>query len=204
MKSSGFTISEMLVVIVISGLIMVALVRFTALGWSVSRETRLQLQASEDARIQLKRVAKAMREARISDTGAYPLVVMEPQRLEFYADVDGDDTTELVRYQLTGTNLERGVTEPMGTPLAYDKAANEKVSVVAASIRNSAQPIFTYYAGDYPANLTPLSPVDLTDVKYIQFRFLIDSDLSVPPEAIDVVSQVQLRNLKTNLGETQN
>lgn len=193
---------EMLVVIVISGLIVVALARFTASGWSVSRETRLQQMAAEDARVQLKRIAKAMREARISDTGAYPLVVMGPQQLEFYADVDGDDTTELVRYQLAGTNLERGVTEPTGSPLAYDKAANEKVSVVAASIRNGGQPIFTYYTGDYPANQTPLSPVDLTDVKYIQFRLLIDSNPNVPPEAIDVVSQVQLRNLKTNLGET--
>lgn len=202
MSNRGFTIAEMLVVIVITGLIMVALVRFTASGWSVSRETALQQMAGEDARVQLKRIAKAMREARISDAGAYPLVVMDPQHLEFYADVDGDDATELVRYQLAGTNLERGITEPTGSPLAYDKAANEKVSVVAASIRNGGQSIFTYYTGDYPANQTPLSQVDLADVKYIQFRLLIDSDPNVPPEAIDIVSQVQLRNLKTNLGET--
>lgn len=202
MKARGFTLIEIVVVIGITSFIVVALARFTASGWQISREAHLQQQATEDARLQLERIAKAIREARVADTGAYPLVVMGEQRMEFYANVDADTATELVRYELVGTDLERGITKPTGTPLTYNQAANEQESVVARSIQNGAGSIFTYYSGDYPADQTELAPIDLTEVKYVQFHLVVDADTAVPPEPIDIVSQVQLRNLKTNLGET--
>jgi prepilin-type N-terminal cleavage/methylation domain-containing protein len=203
MNRPGFSLTEVIVVIGISGVIMVILMRFTAAGWDISRETRLQQNATEDARLQLERIAKSMREARIADTGAYPLVVMSPQRMDFYSDVDADDATELVRYELVGTTLRRGVTQPTGNPVTYNQAANEVTTDVAHSIRNGNIPLFTYYSGDYPADQTPLSPIDLTEVKYIQFHLIVDSDPAVDPAPVDIISQVQLRNLKANLGDTE-
>lgn len=202
MNQRGFSVVEMLFVLAITSIIMVVLMRFTTAGWTISRETRLQQAAVEDARLQLERISKSMREAKVAETGAYALVTMEPQKIEYYSDVDADETTELIRYQLVGTALQRGVTEPSGNPLTYNQATHEQVSIVANSIRNGSDPIFTYYTGDYPEDQTALSPIDLTEVKYIQFRLLVDADPNVDPAAIDVISQVQLRNLKANLGET--
>ncbi len=202
MTERGFSLTEMLVVLALTSIIMVVLMRFATVGWTVSRETRLQQAAVEDARLQLERISKSMREAQVADTGAYALVTMGPQKIEFYSDVDADETTELIRYELVGANLQRGVTEPTGNPLTYNQAANEQVSVVASSIRNGSDQIFTYYTGDYPDDQTALSPVDLTEVKYIQFRLVVDTNTQIDPAAIDVMSQVQLRNLKANLGET--
>jgi hypothetical protein len=79
--------------------------------------------------------------------------------------------------------------------------ADEEVSVVAAGVRNGADPLFVYYTGDYPADMTPLSPDDLTKIKYIELRLLIDTNEEIDPPPIEIVSQVQLRNLKTNLAE---
>lgn len=198
----GFTLLEILVVLSITSIILVALLRFTATGYHFSREVRLQQRAVEDARIQLKRMSKAIREARFGDTGAYPLVEMKPQKMIFYSDIDADNTVERVRYELNQTELERGITKPTGDPLTYDVSNNEQVSVVNKSIRNGYDPIFVYYNGDYPADLTALTPIDLTEVKYVQFHLLVDVDPEVDPAAIDLLSQVQLRNLKTNLGQT--
>lgn len=203
MKSPAFSLTEIVVVAAISGLIVVALMRFTASGWALSRETRLQQAAVEDARINLERIGKSMREATVADTGNYPLITMQPQKIEFYSDVDADETTELIRYELVGTTLVRGVTEPTGMPLTYNQATTEQVTTVATSIRNGTDALFTYYTGDYPANQVALSPVDVTEVKYIQFRLVVDIDPAVDPAPVDVQSQVQLRNLKTNLGETE-
>ncbi|MEX2054639.1 MAG: type II secretion system protein [Candidatus Andersenbacteria bacterium] len=197
----GITLIEIMVVVAISSIILTSLLRFMAVGFPVSKATYLQARSTEDARLQLKRIGKALREVRPSDTGAYPLVDMSPQRLIFYANVDGDLATERVRYELNGTNLERGIINPTGNPLVYD-VAQEQVIITSRAIRNSTEALFTYYGGNYPADTTPLTPVDLTEVKYIQFHLIIDIDPNVDPAAVDVVSQAQLRNLKTNLGET--
>ena len=196
----GFTLVELMVVAAISSIILIVLMRFLASGYPLSRVVFEQAGATETARLQLKRMVKALREARESDTGGYPLVVAGPQQLIFYSDVDGDDATERIRYELSGTQLERGVIKPSGDPLSYNES-NEVVAVVAASVRNGSDPLFVYYTGDYPADPTELAPTDLTEVKYIEFRLLLDADPDSDPPAIDVVSQVQLRNLKTNLGE---
>ena len=204
MKSRGFTLVEMMVVVGISGILMVILVRFIGTGFPVSRIVFSQSQATENARLQLKRISKGMREVRQADTGAYPLVEMSPQKIVFYSDVDKDSTVELVRYELIGTELHRGLTEPSGDPLTYDPDNDEVSSVVASYVRNGADDIFAYYTGDYPADQTPLTPVDLTEVKYIEFSLSIDVDPDNDPDAVEIVSQVQLRNLKTNLGESVN
>lgn len=202
MKASGFSLVELMVVVVITTIVMTALVRFMATSDLFARRTWAQGQANEIARVQLNRMAAALREVRYSVTGAYPLVTMEPQRIIFYADVDADDTVERIRYELAGTQLIRGVTEPSGTPLTYD-VGTEESNAVASYVRNGSEPVFTYYRGDYPVDQTALSPIDLTEVKYIQFQLLIDVDPAQEPPPIDVVSQVQLRNLKTNLGAAE-
>lgn len=197
----GFTVIEIIVVAGISGIIVSALLWFIATAYPLSKITYLQQRSTETARLQLKRMSKILREARPSATGAYPLVEMAPQRVVFYSDIDADATTERVRYELIDTDLVRGVTEPSGTPLAYN-VADEQVSTIAANVRNDTVDVFTYYTGDYPADQTPLTPVDLTEVKYIQFQLIIDADPAHDPPPIDVLSQVQLRNLKTNLGQS--
>lgn len=199
--AAGLTLIELLLVMAMSAIILVVLVRFLASGFPLSRAVFAQASATETARLQLKRMTKALREARYADTGAYPLVEMEPARIVFYSDVDADDVTERLRYELRGTDLERGVIKPTGEPLRYDPD-DEQTAVVARHVRNGAQPVFTYYGGDYPADAAPLSMVDLTEVKYIQYQLVIDTDPAQDPLAVDLISQVQLRNLKTNLGET--
>lgn len=197
---TGFTIIEIIVVAFISTMVLAALLRFLSVGHPLAKTTYLQAQSTEAARLQLRRIATALREVQYSDAGAYPLVETGPQKLVFYANIDADTEIERVRYELSGTDLQRGVTQPSGNPITYDPS-QEQARVVARLIRNGADPIFTYYTGDYPTNPSPLPGASMGSVKYIQFRLLIDADPSVDPPAVEVVSQVQLRNLKTNLGE---
>ena len=194
---------EIIIVVSISSLLLAALLRFLVAGFPIATITYAQQRSTEVARLQLNRIASVLREARRSDTGAYPLVEMSPQRIIVYADIDNDSVTERVRYELEGTNLVRGIVKPTrvpGFPLVYE-LDDETWGIVARSIRNGSDPIFTYFSGDYPTNPTPLFPVDLTGVKFVQFRLVIDVDQAVNPPPIEIVSQVQLRNLKTNLAD---
>lgn len=195
----GLTVLEIVIVAALSSLLVAALVRFVTIGFPISKITYLQLHSTENARLQLTRLARGIRELRASDAGNYPLVEASPQRLIFYANIDSDAATERVRYELVGDTLQRGVIQPTGSPAQYN-LAEEAVTTAAAYIRNGATPIFTYYNGDYPVDAMPLTPADITEVKYIQFSLLVDADPAADPPATEVRSQVQLRNLKTNLG----
>lgn len=200
MNIKGFTVVEVMVVMAISIILITALLRFLVAGYPLSSVTLLQSNSNETARIQLNRIAKEMRKLRYSDTGAYPLVEMLPQRMVFYANIDNDAETEQVRYELDGINLIRGITNPSGDPIEYD-SDDEVSTIVARNIRNGTGEIFTYYNGDYPDDTTPLTPADVTEVKYVQFHLLIDANTEKDPGAVEITSQVQLRNLKTNLGQ---
>lgn len=200
MTTRGLTLIEIILVMAISSIIIMALMRFMAAGYPLSRVVFLQASSTETARVQLKRLSKALREIRGSDTGGYGLVVAEPQRIIFYSDIDSDDATERVRYELIGTDFTRGIIKPNGEPLVYQEE-EEEVAVVAGRVQNGSAAVFTYYTGDYPADPVPLSPTDLMEVKYIQFRLMIDADPDVDPPPMEVLSQVQLRNLKVNLGQ---
>lgn len=201
MSTRGISALEIVITVGLSIILLSALLRFLVAGFPIARITILQTNSTETARTQLRRISDSLRQIRYSDTGAYPLLEMLPQRMIFYANVDGDPAVERVRYELDGTNLERGVVNPSGVPIVYD-ADSEEVSIVARSIQNGSDPIFSYFNGDYPEDTTPLTPADVTDVKYVQFNLVIDSDPAQDPEAVTVQSQVQLRNLKTNLGQT--
>ena len=149
--SKGFTVIEIIVVIGIMGIMTTALLRFLVAGYPLSRITYLQQQSTETARIQLKRIARVLREARPSESGAYPLVEMGPQKIVFYADVDDDGAAEKIRYELAGTDLVYGITEPSGDPVAY-LDASEQARVVTPYVRNGFDPVFVYYSCDYPEN----------------------------------------------------
>lgn len=199
-KENGLTVLEILVGVALSLILLTALLRFLVVGFPLARVTYIQAHSTETARVQLKRLSKALRELRQSDTGSYALAAAEPQRIIFYANVDADALTERVRYELAGTDLQRGIIKPSGNPLLYDPA-RETVTTVAAHIRNGAMPLFTYYNGSYPAETTPLTPADVTEVKYIDFSLVIDNDPATDPPPVTVTSQVQLRNLKNNLAD---
>ena len=135
---------------------------------------------------------------KVHDIGAFPIIEASPQRFIFYANADSDTSIERVRYELIGTDLVRGVTKPSGSPVVYD-TAQEQANTVARSIRNGANPVFYYYGSNYPTDPAQVSGANIANITYVSFTLTIDADTAQDPAAVVVQSQVQLRNLKTNL-----
>ena len=192
------TLLEIIVAIAISSIILMGMVRFLGTSIPAYRSLFLQSIADEAARVQLVRISHLMRSAKTSDTGAFPLVEASAQRVIFYANIDDDAATERVRYELNGTDLVRGVTKPSGDPIIYD-TGQETVTTVARFIRNGISPVFLYYGSNYPQDTTQVPGTSLASIAYIAFSLTIDADTTNEPDAVTIQSQVQLRNLKTNL-----
>ena len=103
---------------------------------------------------------------------------------------------------MDGSDFKKGVVEPSGDPPQY-VLADETVSVLSSSVRDPGlDPIFTYYNGDWPTDTVnnPLPTLTrLTETKLMHVYLKININPNRPPDDFELESDVQIRNLKTNL-----
>ncbi|MBL7053326.1 MAG: type II secretion system protein [Candidatus Portnoybacteria bacterium] len=90
--------------------------------------------------------------------------------------------------------LRKGVTQPTGYPIEYPEE-NEDITILSQYIRNQL-PIFRYFDGD---NNELDNPARLEDTKLMRVHLIINIDPLRAPEDFELESNVQIRNLKTNL-----
>ena len=90
--------------------------------------------------------------------------------------------------------LRKGVIEPSGYPISYP-ADQEKISILSRYIRNQL-PVFRYF-DEQGQELPP--PARLEDPKLIRTNLVINVNPKRPPQNFELESNVQIRNLKTNL-----
>lgn len=149
----------------------------------------------------VRQLIDEIRQARVAQSGAYPLAITNDQELGFYADIDNDDEAEYVHYTLQGTDLYRGIIEPIGIPPTYP-SENEISHIIADNIRNNTDPIFYYYNSDWPGDTVnnPLIPSDrLLETALLRVVIRVNVDTDTLPAAFELSSATHIRNLKTNL-----
>lgn len=160
-----------------------------------------QIAAINEARKGIETMVKEIREARYGEDGSYPLEEAGNSQFIFYSDVDKDNSVERVRYFLDGTDFKKGVIEPSGDPPQY-VLSNEIIRILSIYVRNASTPIFVYYNGDWPIDIVnnPLPTLTrLTETKLMHVYLRINVDPNRPPDNFELESDVQIRNLKTNL-----
>jgi prepilin-type N-terminal cleavage/methylation domain-containing protein len=199
-KEQGFTLIEILVVMVITGIFGIALLGLQYIISQNQVEVWKNYLSVDDANANITRLVRELRNARTGDNGAYALVQADDQELIFYADIDYDGETERVRYTLVDTEFTRGIIEPTGFPVTYP-SDQEKTNVVAENVRNVTDPIFYYYNGDWPEDTTnnPLdTPTRLSDTKLMRLYLKVNQTDDTTKDYI-LESYVQIRSLKENL-----
>ncbi len=197
----GFTILETIIMIGVFTMAMLAVATFIRSAYTAYRFSLEQAVAINEARRGIETMVKEIRGAKIGDDGSYPLISAGDFQFVFYSDVDRDDATERIRYFLDGSDFKKGVVKPIGDPPQYI-LSNEQISILSRYVRNGSIAIFTYYNGNWPADIVnnPLPTLTrLTDTKLMHVYLKINVDLSRLPESFDLDSETQIRNLKTNL-----
>ncbi|MBW4060990.1 prepilin-type N-terminal cleavage/methylation domain-containing protein [Candidatus Saccharibacteria bacterium] len=190
-SESGYSLLELLIVIVITGLIALPLSTFLIKGLSsynfiqAQSDTALELQTLSD------RVTKVVRGATSLDTAS-------PDTLIVYAYFSPQDTViDKVRYFVNGTNLNIGVTPPTGTAPSYTYLpANEKFYTTRIDLAMGTASLFTYY--DDADNLLTGSFLP-SQVKEVGLYVAANPNAKQVPVPISISTKVTLRNLKTNL-----
>lgn len=200
-KTPGFTLLEVMVAVSIFVVIILIWNKFIIQSWRSISFGQEQLESIHQAQKGLEIMTQELREAITAENGAYALEKASDQEVIFYSDIDQDASTERVRYFLNGTSLIKGVIEPSGDPLEY-LPENEIETIAAQFINNGTIPIFTYFNENYPSDTenNPLpSPTRLIETKLMHILLLVNVNPQKAPQNFAVESDVQLRNLKTNL-----
>ncbi len=197
----GFTLIEVVFTMAITAIFISSLLLLQQFLSDSQNLLSLSTQSFNEANLGVDSMIREIRNAKYSDTGAYPLELANNQEIIFYANVDGDSNIERVRYYLDGTELKRGLINPTGSPAQY-LTANEQTTLVISYVQNLAAPIFYYYNGNWPTDTSnnPLpAPARLTDTKMIKVSLVINPKPPRPESQFTLESYAQIRNLKTNL-----
>jgi len=195
----GFTLVEILVSVSIFAAVIVFIGGFQADVFSLNRIIQSGLKNQSEAKKIIRPFANEVRSAATSNLGAYAIAETNETSFIFYTDIDNDGLREKVRYFLDNGEFKKSIISPTGQPLVYDQE-NEKIIKVVQDVVN--YDIFEYYDSLYDGTLssTALSqPVTTSDVRLIKVTLVIDTDPNKTPAAIEITTQVSIRNLKDNL-----
>lgn len=197
----GFTLLEVIIAVFLFSVV-VALVSVFAVfffrNYSFSFEEQ---QSIGQAQGSLTQMIREIRKARNGDDGSWPILVTNDNDFTFYADVNGDNRTDKVRYFMSGTELRRGVIEPTQVPVTYP-SQNEKISVLISSLQATSSAMFTYYNGDWPGDnvANPLQPSQrIFNTRFVQININVKPAGSFATKPFQLKSGVSIRSMKDNL-----
>jgi prepilin-type N-terminal cleavage/methylation domain-containing protein len=196
----GMTLAEVMIAMGIFVVIMTALVNFYVSLLSYRETASGSLENTQDTQILLKTLLREMRSMAPGANGAYALTTAGTSTLTFFSDADLNGVPEQITYSLATNQLSRGVIQPTGTPPTYP-IGNLVTKVIVTNVRNSSTtPVFEYFDTNYTGTSTPLGqPVTVTNVRLIRITLTLDVDPNHSPLPVTYSTQVNLRNLKSNL-----
>jgi len=153
-EEGGFTLVELLVVILITGIVAAAILGLYLGVLHASADQSARMQNQDSARIAMYEMSRFIRGACSSDSNltsvSDSLLLAEPQEFVFFVDVDQDDSAEKVRLYLADTTLRMQTAEPdtSANPPTYpDEYATDSI-VILSGVVNAEEPVFTYYGYD--------------------------------------------------------
>jgi type II secretory pathway pseudopilin PulG len=178
-KKLGVTIVELMVVVGIASVLLAVVAIFMATVFDVSRQEIEHGRINEMGRIQMEKMSDAIRTASnvdINTSGGYDggverwIQAADDNDITIYTDIDGNGSSELITYSLSGSNLQLGG------------------ETIAVGVQNAVQPIptpmFKYYSvGGANAILVDPSVVGLDAIGQVQITLVIDVDTGQEPEA---------------------
>jgi hypothetical protein len=143
-----------------------------------------------------------MRSITPSALGAYPIESVSTSSILFFADIDGDNVADRIRYFLDPAtrSLRRGQVLATGQPPSYNLAQETFSTLVTDVLTSTSTPIFDYHIATYTGTSSPLTyPVNIQLIRLIKITINIEKDPNRGPELITITSLASLRNLKDNL-----
>jgi prepilin-type N-terminal cleavage/methylation domain-containing protein len=193
-KSSGFTLTEVLVVAAVLSVLM-----FVVVGLVISLIEKPKSQLAAMDNIDQARFVSSVftNEIRAAAYGTYPIIQAQDSEIIFYSPIGASEgNINKIRYYVSDNILYKGVVSP--------PSVTEIVKPVLTAIANGAEPVFYYYSGDYDGNGTAerlSTPANVNNIKFVEINLIVKKQItSQDTSAFFLKAGATIRILKNNLG----
>jgi hypothetical protein len=131
------------------------------------------------------------------------IATAQPQELEFYCDVDGDEVAEKVRYYLASTTLRMQTAEPVWNTAPqphweYPSYATDGI-VIQNAVLNGSDPVFRYYknSGGALVEFSPSSESARREIVTVGISLRVNEQPHVAKGNVQLATVVELRQRYT-------
>ena len=197
----GFTLTELLIGVVIGTIFMFAIYGFYDSSLSSETTQQGEVLAQGQARDALNELSGQLREAVSPDDGITPPIVsLTPTQIEFYADMSRSPTEltpkpEEFLYQVSGGALVREVSQPVGAAPPYTYTAFSGPETLINSVANSSgTPMFgaiNVNGTNLPATMSAPTTIGIA---LVHVNMLVRYSLGNSPQQFSLTSDVVPQN----------
>jgi len=194
---SGMTLIETVVWIAVLTSAIIALCSALLYFYKTNNFALQDENAVQSAQHAMDAAVRAIRTASYSDNGAYPVISIAPNQMIFYSGVNkGDPLTQEVRFFVSGTSFEEGITEPSGDPYVYS-TSTEVITDLSDYAQNAvlATSTFSYYDQN-GALISDYSK--FSSARFVTINLIVDVSTSSLPTQLTLRSSAAMRNLITH------
>ena len=189
----------MIMVIAIHTVLLMAIMSAVTQIYKNNSYTFEQSNEIEAARRSIGIWVRDAREMTLGADGAYPVALLQNNKMGFYSDIDRDNNVEYVEYTLSTTTLTKKTYNPVGTPPVYSTTTPDTTETLSIYVQNGLQnvPVFTYYSATGTVLASPSAM--LTDMRYVVMKVIVNIDPNRSPGEFMLHASAAPRNLKDNL-----
>lgn len=190
-QQAGFTLLEVLIVMVMVGIAVAILGNWVSESFGTYEYAQLQTNATADLAVVLDRTSRVLR-------GVTQITTATGNSLTVYAYFSpADSVVDQVTYTVSGSQFSVSVITPTGTAPNYTyNVANQKTTILTNYIVDAPTPAFSYY-DDQGNALT--GTFATTQIKQIALYLATNPNPQILKVPVSDQTAVTLRNMKTNL-----
>jgi prepilin-type N-terminal cleavage/methylation domain-containing protein len=201
---NGFTLTELLVAMSLSVLVIVA--GYTLLEFT-SRSANLvgaQAMAEDESRLAMEQIGRTLRQAEevgTTDTNRTAWVTWTARDLAFYSDYDRDDVPELVRFYVSGNRLLETVAQPTVVPPVASTSfgAASTPRIIARALDPAwTGPAFTYYAQSL-ATSASVSATSAVSISSVDIRLRDGATMGNVVKYVDSTARIRVRSVNSTI-----
>ncbi len=197
MKTTGFTLVELLISMAIASMILGLVTKFTLDISGASTTYGQSVLTHQTVALAAKRLTDQISSAAQSAQGSYPILSASPTSLTLYTDIDADSVVDQVRYFLSGTTLRMGVIAPSGNPLVYNPSSENISDLVDDIVSQPGVDLFSYYDTTYTGSQSSLAyPIDVSKIGLVRITLTTDRDTTTEPGPLTTSLVIDIRNLR--------